>query len=286
MCVQCPREILDWLVDTKGNFEEALPMAINLLWARDGEQWEAWEQQHHLASLTNLAAVVINYQSLVTEGEPHQSPEIGDYLLLPPPPLVGDYLLLLPPPLEGDYLLLPPPPPEELKPLLKDQLPPSPPKDQPLPEPATPRTAEPAMPGEACLPSPGEDSSSSPGEAFTTPPTDACLSSPRTLLYPAAAVALPKVLGLEPKKREMPATEKVGRGEETISTHNSIATAGVSPAEGSLTAASASAIAQGCLFTFTWGGLFVTAWGSFAATLRGICCGLWWSLHGTLSKVI
>ncbi|MGH0164866.1 UNVERIFIED_CONTAM: hypothetical protein FKN15_050266 [Acipenser sinensis] len=107
------REILDWLVDPKRNFEEALPMAVDLLWATDGEQWETWEQQHHPASLFDLAAVVINYlaadmgmppqvrfpsggatptplpqavgtstpgsrgelhQSPVTEREPHQSP--------------------------------------------------------------------------------------------------------------------------------------------------------------------------------------------------------------------
>ncbi|MGH0132109.1 UNVERIFIED_CONTAM: hypothetical protein FKN15_048748 [Acipenser sinensis] len=40
---------------------EALPAVINLLWARDGERWEAWEQQHHPASLPDIAAMVLNY---------------------------------------------------------------------------------------------------------------------------------------------------------------------------------------------------------------------------------
>ncbi|MGH0155284.1 UNVERIFIED_CONTAM: hypothetical protein FKN15_029138 [Acipenser sinensis] len=103
-------EIWNWLLIPKVDLMEAITMAIDLLWARDGEQWEAWEDQHCLAS---LPAIVCNYvavdmgipawflipsggamltltpravgtstpeprgqphQSPATEGEPHQSP--------------------------------------------------------------------------------------------------------------------------------------------------------------------------------------------------------------------
>ncbi|MBN3281306.1 CHST9 sulfotransferase, partial [Polyodon spathula] len=49
-------------------------------------------------------------KSPVTEGEPHQSSETEDYLLLPPPPPEGDYLLLPPPPPEGNLPCKPQPP--------------------------------------------------------------------------------------------------------------------------------------------------------------------------------
>ncbi|MGH0161438.1 UNVERIFIED_CONTAM: hypothetical protein FKN15_064026 [Acipenser sinensis] len=45
-----------------------------------------------------------------SDREKHQSPEIREYLLLPPPPLEGDFLLLPTTPLERNYLLLPPSP--------------------------------------------------------------------------------------------------------------------------------------------------------------------------------
>ncbi|MGH0120616.1 UNVERIFIED_CONTAM: hypothetical protein FKN15_009981 [Acipenser sinensis] len=96
-------EIWEWLLNPKVDLMEAILMAIDLLWARDGEQSETWD--HRPASLT---AMVCNYlaadmgmllqfiissggampilgsrdihargephQSPATEGEPHQSP--------------------------------------------------------------------------------------------------------------------------------------------------------------------------------------------------------------------
>ncbi|MGH0165426.1 UNVERIFIED_CONTAM: hypothetical protein FKN15_048611 [Acipenser sinensis] len=53
--------VWDWLVEPGRDYEEALPAVINLLWARDGERWETWEQQHHPASLPDIAAMVLNY---------------------------------------------------------------------------------------------------------------------------------------------------------------------------------------------------------------------------------
>ncbi|MGH0132190.1 UNVERIFIED_CONTAM: hypothetical protein FKN15_066429 [Acipenser sinensis] len=44
--------IWDWLAEPERDIVEALPAVINLLWARDGECWEACEQQLHPASLT------------------------------------------------------------------------------------------------------------------------------------------------------------------------------------------------------------------------------------------
>ncbi|MGH0125152.1 UNVERIFIED_CONTAM: hypothetical protein FKN15_021710 [Acipenser sinensis] len=151
------------------------------------------------------------HPSPATEGEPHQSPLIeGDYPLLLPPPSEGDYPLLLPSPPEEDYPLLPPPPPGGCcRRLLRANSCPCPAKPRAT-EPASPRAAEPASPMEASSPSPGEASSSSPRYACTSLPGDACLSSSGALLCPAAAVALPEILGAEPKKREPLATEKGG----------------------------------------------------------------------------
>ncbi|MGH0141891.1 UNVERIFIED_CONTAM: hypothetical protein FKN15_051274 [Acipenser sinensis] len=67
--------VWDWLVEPGRDYEEALPAVINLLWARDGERWEAWEQQHHPASLPDIAAMVLNYLAA----------DMGETLLLPSP---------------------------------------------------------------------------------------------------------------------------------------------------------------------------------------------------------
>ncbi|MGH0150030.1 UNVERIFIED_CONTAM: hypothetical protein FKN15_024476 [Acipenser sinensis] len=40
------RAMWDWLMDPGENPEVALPRAVDLLWARDGKQWEDWELQH------------------------------------------------------------------------------------------------------------------------------------------------------------------------------------------------------------------------------------------------
>ncbi|MGH0132648.1 UNVERIFIED_CONTAM: hypothetical protein FKN15_049723 [Acipenser sinensis] len=55
------REIWDWLVDAEGDRFKDLPLAINALWWRDGEQWEVSERQHHPASLPNTTAMVLRY---------------------------------------------------------------------------------------------------------------------------------------------------------------------------------------------------------------------------------
>ncbi|RXM96933.1 hypothetical protein EOD39_15057 [Acipenser ruthenus] len=82
-------EIWDWLMDPKGNIEEALSMEVDLLWARDGEQWEAWEQQHHPASLSDIAAVVINYLAAEIGMPPQVRFPSGGATLTPPPQAVG-----------------------------------------------------------------------------------------------------------------------------------------------------------------------------------------------------
>ncbi|RXM90796.1 hypothetical protein EOD39_21839 [Acipenser ruthenus] len=56
-------EIWDWLLNPKVDLMEGLPMAIDLMWARDVERWEAWEHQHCPASLSAIAAMVYNYQA-------------------------------------------------------------------------------------------------------------------------------------------------------------------------------------------------------------------------------
>ncbi|MGH0117290.1 UNVERIFIED_CONTAM: hypothetical protein FKN15_013813 [Acipenser sinensis] len=56
-----PREIWEWLMDAEGELCSDLPLAINALWFQDGEQWEAWERQHHPASLHETTAMVLHY---------------------------------------------------------------------------------------------------------------------------------------------------------------------------------------------------------------------------------
>ncbi|MGH0127663.1 UNVERIFIED_CONTAM: hypothetical protein FKN15_017385 [Acipenser sinensis] len=69
----------NWMMDPGVNTKEYLPMAINLLWARDGKQWEDWERQHCSVSLPDIAAMVFNYLAA----------DMGINLLLPPPQAVG-----------------------------------------------------------------------------------------------------------------------------------------------------------------------------------------------------
>ncbi|MGH0138116.1 UNVERIFIED_CONTAM: hypothetical protein FKN15_016103 [Acipenser sinensis] len=52
--------MLDWVSDPEWNWED-LPKVVDLLWARDGEHWEHWEQHYYPVSFVNPAAVVINY---------------------------------------------------------------------------------------------------------------------------------------------------------------------------------------------------------------------------------
>ncbi|MGH0130624.1 UNVERIFIED_CONTAM: hypothetical protein FKN15_055282 [Acipenser sinensis] len=96
------------------DFEDALPAVINLLWARDGERWEAWEQQHHPASLPDIAAMVLNYLA-ADMGEtlllPSPAPK-GEEPSLPSPAPKGEEPSLPSPPAEGECLLVSAPPPE------------------------------------------------------------------------------------------------------------------------------------------------------------------------------
>ncbi|MGH0148255.1 UNVERIFIED_CONTAM: hypothetical protein FKN15_045863 [Acipenser sinensis] len=55
------QEIWEWLMDVEGDLCSDLPLAINALWCRDREQWEAWERQHHPASLHETTAMVLRY---------------------------------------------------------------------------------------------------------------------------------------------------------------------------------------------------------------------------------
>ncbi|MGH0147451.1 UNVERIFIED_CONTAM: hypothetical protein FKN15_069923 [Acipenser sinensis] len=64
-------------------------MAVDLLWARDGEQWEAWEQQHHPASLSDIAAVVINYLAAEMGMPPQVRSPLGGATPTPPSQAVG-----------------------------------------------------------------------------------------------------------------------------------------------------------------------------------------------------
>ncbi|MGH0131645.1 UNVERIFIED_CONTAM: hypothetical protein FKN15_056727 [Acipenser sinensis] len=88
--------MLDWVMDPEWNWED-LPMVVDLLWARDGEHWERWEQHCYRASFANLAAVVINYLA-PNMGLPQQVElQVGGST--PTCTLIG---------LEGGYLPLPP----------------------------------------------------------------------------------------------------------------------------------------------------------------------------------
>ncbi|MGH0128887.1 UNVERIFIED_CONTAM: hypothetical protein FKN15_062938 [Acipenser sinensis] len=70
--------VWDWLVEPGRDYEEALPAVINLLWTRDGERWETWEQQHHPASLPDIAAMVLNYLAADMRGVPPSPGKKGE----------------------------------------------------------------------------------------------------------------------------------------------------------------------------------------------------------------
>ncbi|MGH0175394.1 UNVERIFIED_CONTAM: hypothetical protein FKN15_069471 [Acipenser sinensis] len=112
--------VWDWLVEPGRDYEEALPAVINLLWARDGEHWETWEQQYHPASLPDIAAMMLNYLAADMGG------------ILPSPGIKGEASLLYPAP-EGEEPPLPSPAPKREEPSL-----PSPEEEAPprYPEPA------------------------------------------------------------------------------------------------------------------------------------------------------
>ncbi|MGH0138565.1 UNVERIFIED_CONTAM: hypothetical protein FKN15_011743 [Acipenser sinensis] len=105
--------IWDWLAEPERDIVEALPAVINLLWARDGERWEAWEQQHHPAFLPDIAAMVLNYLAVDMRGAPLPSPAPeGEEPLLPSPAPEGEEQLLPSPAQEGEEPSLPSPTPE------------------------------------------------------------------------------------------------------------------------------------------------------------------------------
>ncbi|MGH0128472.1 UNVERIFIED_CONTAM: hypothetical protein FKN15_034930 [Acipenser sinensis] len=100
-------EMLDWVSDPEWNWED-LPKVVDLLWARDGEHWEHWEQHYYPVPFVNPAAVVINYLA-ADMGLPQQvdfqvggaTPTCtltgleGKCLLSPSPPAEGKCLLIL-----------------------------------------------------------------------------------------------------------------------------------------------------------------------------------------------
>ncbi|MGH0118574.1 UNVERIFIED_CONTAM: hypothetical protein FKN15_050083 [Acipenser sinensis] len=55
------QEIWDWLMHPEADLFHDLPIAINMLWRRDGGRWEKWEAEHHPASFAELALMVVNY---------------------------------------------------------------------------------------------------------------------------------------------------------------------------------------------------------------------------------
>ncbi|MGH0188396.1 UNVERIFIED_CONTAM: hypothetical protein FKN15_029472 [Acipenser sinensis] len=55
------QEIWYWLMHPEVDLFHDLPIVINTLWCRDRGRWEKWEEQHHPASFTELALMVINY---------------------------------------------------------------------------------------------------------------------------------------------------------------------------------------------------------------------------------
>ncbi|MGH0148883.1 UNVERIFIED_CONTAM: hypothetical protein FKN15_049130 [Acipenser sinensis] len=89
-------------------------VGCGIAWARDGERWEAWEQQHHPASLPDIAAMVLNYLA-ADMGEtlllPSPAPK-GEEPSLPSPAPKGEEPSLPSPPAEGECLLVSAPPPE------------------------------------------------------------------------------------------------------------------------------------------------------------------------------
>ncbi|MGH0118538.1 UNVERIFIED_CONTAM: hypothetical protein FKN15_015216 [Acipenser sinensis] len=128
--------IWDWLAEPERDIVDALPAVINLLWARDGQRWEAWEQKHHPASLPDIAAMVLNYLAADMGGAPllcstpegeepsplFPMPE-GEEPLLPSPTPEGEEPLLPSPTPEGEEPLLPSPTPEGEEPLLPSPMP-------------------------------------------------------------------------------------------------------------------------------------------------------------------
>ncbi|MGH0114534.1 UNVERIFIED_CONTAM: hypothetical protein FKN15_020445 [Acipenser sinensis] len=86
--------IWDWLAEPEREIVEALPAGMNLLWARDGESWEAWEQQHHPPSLPDIAAMVLNYLAANMGGAPLPcpAPEGEEPSLFPTPEEEGPVL--------------------------------------------------------------------------------------------------------------------------------------------------------------------------------------------------
>ncbi|MGH0123739.1 UNVERIFIED_CONTAM: hypothetical protein FKN15_005188 [Acipenser sinensis] len=79
--------IWDWLEESERDFEEAFPMVINLLRARDGERWKAWEQHHHPASLPDIAAMVLRYLAEdIKRVPPFSGPQKGEASLPSPVP--------------------------------------------------------------------------------------------------------------------------------------------------------------------------------------------------------
>ncbi|MGH0134824.1 UNVERIFIED_CONTAM: hypothetical protein FKN15_021821 [Acipenser sinensis] len=104
--------MLDWVSDPEWNWED-LPKAVDLLWARDGENWEHWEQHYSPVPFVNPVAVVINYLA-ADMGMPQQV----DFQVGGATPtctltgLEGKCLLSLSPPAEGKFLLSPSPPAE------------------------------------------------------------------------------------------------------------------------------------------------------------------------------
>ncbi|MGH0151273.1 UNVERIFIED_CONTAM: hypothetical protein FKN15_059131 [Acipenser sinensis] len=60
-------EMMEWVTDSAWNWED-IPMVVDLLWGRDGDRWEHWDQHHYPA---NPATVVINYMAAVM-GLPQQ----------------------------------------------------------------------------------------------------------------------------------------------------------------------------------------------------------------------
>ncbi|MGH0155805.1 UNVERIFIED_CONTAM: hypothetical protein FKN15_065106 [Acipenser sinensis] len=106
--------IWDWLAEPERYIMDALPAVINLLWARDGERWEAWEQKPHQASLPDIAAMMLNYLAADMGGAPllFPAPE-GEESSLPSPAPEGEEPLLPSPALGAEQQELPlsPPPP-------------------------------------------------------------------------------------------------------------------------------------------------------------------------------
>ncbi|MGH0133316.1 UNVERIFIED_CONTAM: hypothetical protein FKN15_064811 [Acipenser sinensis] len=106
-------EMLDWALDPEWNWED-LPKVVDLLWARDGEHWECWEQHYFPVPFVNPAAVVINYWA-AGMGLPQQVDfqVIGATSTCTLTGLQGRCLLSPSLPAEGKCLLSPSPPAEE-----------------------------------------------------------------------------------------------------------------------------------------------------------------------------